>query len=140
MILEMSEQETEDFLRTQRVGRIGCHVDGRTYVVPVIFAWQDGCAHVYTTEGLKVTMMRANPSVCLEADEYLPSGAWRSAIVQGTYEEQDEDGAARTLSLLMERMPPSPGRARERERRAGDRAPVAFVIRAVDITGRKVER
>lgn len=140
MILEMTEEETESFLGAQRIGRIGCHLDGLTYVVPIIFAWEDGCAHVYTTEGQKITMMRANPRVCLETDEYLPSGAWRSAIVQGRYEELDAAGASKTLELLMRRMPPSPGRAREREGRAGDRSPVAFLVRAEEVTGRKVER
>ena len=140
MILDMSERECEEFLRTQRVGRIGCHHDGYTYVVPVIFAWDVGCAHVYTTEGLKVALMRANPRVCLEADEYLPSGAWRSVIVQGTYEEQGSEQAGRTLALLMERMPPSPGRSRQREQRAEGRMPVAFLVRAREITGRRVDR
>ena len=75
MILEMSGAEIDDFLHEQVVARIGCHVAGRTYVVPIIYAWEGGCAYVYSIEGQKINMMRENPHVCLEVDEYRAGGA-----------------------------------------------------------------
>ena len=33
MIEELAPDEIDAFLREQLVGRIGCHADGRTYVV-----------------------------------------------------------------------------------------------------------
>jgi hypothetical protein len=139
----MSEAEISAFLGDQVVARIGCHVEGRTYVVPIIYAWDNECAYVYSIEGQKITMMRQNPQVCFEVDEYLSGGGWRSVIIQGTYEELDADGSARALVLLADRFArrstgsSSGGTQRPR---GGGRTPVAFRIRAVEVTGRKVER
>jgi nitroimidazol reductase NimA-like FMN-containing flavoprotein (pyridoxamine 5'-phosphate oxidase superfamily) len=137
----MSPEEAEGFLREQFVGRVGCHSRGRTYVVPVIYIWHEGCAYVYSVEGQKVEMMRENPSVCFEVDQYNRGGGWKSVIVQGTYEELGGEGAALALRLLTERFSrPAPDGGEPVQRPRGEgRAPVAFRIRAGDVTGRKVD-
>ncbi len=153
MILEMSEAETREFLKDQVVARIGCHVDGHTYVVPIIYAWDDGYAYVYSIEGQKISMMRKNPHVCFEVDQYLPGGGWRSVIVQGLYEELGTEGSVRALALLSDRFAtrrsngPNGGGANGggqtagvQRPRGGGRPPVAFRIKAVEVTGRKVDR
>lgn len=86
MIDELSGAEIDDLLRDQAVGRIGCHTDGLTYVVPVIYAYDGEELYGTSMEGQKTRMMRENPSVCFEVDEYDGAGSWRSAIVQGLYE------------------------------------------------------
>ena len=90
---ELSRDEIEDFLRGQRIARLGCHADGQTYVVPVIYAYEDGAVVTVTTEGRKVAMLRENPRVCVEVDEYDADakGSWRSVIAQGTSEELSGD-------------------------------------------------
>jgi nitroimidazol reductase NimA-like FMN-containing flavoprotein (pyridoxamine 5'-phosphate oxidase superfamily) len=141
VILEMQNDEIDAFLREQVIGRVGCHVGGSIYVVPVIYAWDGDCAYVYSIEGKKISMMRENPSVCFEVDEYLAGGGWRSVIIQGTYEELEGSDAALTLRLLVDRFAarrPASG-ATQRPRGEG-RVPVAFRIRALEITGRKVNR
>lgn len=136
MIERLSEEEVDAFLREQFVGRIGCHAAGETYVVPVIYAWDGECAWVISVEGRKVEMMRANPRVCLEVDEY-ERGSWRSVILWGRYEELDADGFERAREVLVERF----GRRREPgERPAGAPEPVAFRIRRERATGRRVAR
>jgi hypothetical protein len=142
MIEELTRAEIEEFLGRQVIGRVGCHLDGLTYVVPVIFAWSEGCAYAYTVEGQKIRMMRGNPGVCFEVDEYLPGGSWRSVIVQGVYEELEGEGAAKALSLLAARFAGRPaGSGRDSAPPRGEgRTPVAFRVRAGDITGRKVDR
>ncbi len=137
----MSAEEAEAFLGEQFVGRIGCHSRAKTYVVPVIYVWHDGSAYVYSVEGQKVEMMRENPSVCFEVDQYNRGGGWRSVIVQGTYEELGDEGAALALRLLSERFSRSArdgGEPVQRPRGEG-RAPVAFRIKAGEVTGRKVD-
>jgi hypothetical protein len=135
----MSPGEIKEFVLEQKVGRVGCHAEGETYVVPVIFAWHDDCFYVYTTEGKKIEMMRANEQICFEVDEYLAGGRWRSVIVQGSYEELRGEEAGRALEIISERFPSSSPRAGDDDRSAG-RVPVAFLIRVREITGRKVER
>ena len=136
MIEELDRAQIDDLLGAQVVGRIGCHADGVTYVVPVIYAYDGEAFYVYTAEGRKVRMMRANPEICFEVDEY-ESGSWRSAIVQGRYEELDEAGAERALALLGERFA-SRGRNGRRPRAEG--TPVAFRIVVGEVTGRAVRR
>ncbi|HEY6031057.1 MAG TPA: pyridoxamine 5'-phosphate oxidase family protein, partial [Gaiellaceae bacterium] len=99
MIEELTDEEIDDFLREQFVARIGCHADGETYVVPVIYAWDGDCAWVMSIEGRKVEMMRANPRVCLEVDEY-ERGNWRSVILWGRYEELSGVDHAKAIALL----------------------------------------
>ena len=136
----MSDVEIRDFLVAQRVGRLGCHAGGVTYVVPVIFAWNDEGIYVYTTEGLKVSMMRENPEVCFEVDEYLANGSWRSVIVQGVYEELHGPDVDLALALLTQRVARRAAVERETDDRGEGRVPVALRIRTSEVTGRKVDR
>lgn len=133
----LDDRQIDDFLRGQFIGRIGMHAGGETYVVPIIYAWDGECIYVQSIEGRKISMMRANPQVCFEADEY-DSGSWRSVIVDGTYEELDGDDASRALELLVARFANRTG-GRGRPRAEGV-TPVAFRIRPRRISGRAVQR
>jgi len=135
VIEELSPAEVDALLRDAVVGRVGCHVDGLTYVVPVIYAYDGEAIWVVTVEGQKTRMMRANPHVCFEVDEYAGPGSWRSVIVQGAYEELDGDGLAQATTLLSERFA---GRGSGRRPSTGGRTPVAFRIRVAEVTGRAV--
>ena len=135
MIAELDRAEIDDLLHAQVVGRIGCHADGETYVVPVIYAYDGEAFYVYTVEGRKVRTMRASPQVCFEVDEY-ERGSWRSAIAQGRYEELDAEGAERALALLAARFASRGTGSRPR----ADGTPVAFRFVIDEITGRAVRR
>ena len=135
MIAELDRAEIDDLLHAQVVGRIGCHADGETYVVPVIYAYDGEAFYVYTVEGRKVRKMRASPQICFEVDEY-ERGSWRSAIAQGRYEELDADGAERALALLAARFASRWTGSRPR----AEGTPVAFRIVIDEITGRAVRR
>jgi uncharacterized protein len=133
----LDDDQIDDFLRTQVVGRIGVHAAGQTYVVPIIYAWDGDYIYVQSIEGRKIEMMRASPQVCFEIDEY-DDGSWRSVIVDGTYEELAGDDAAHALQLLVEKFA-RPGGSRRRPSAEG-RTPVAFRIRPTRMTGRFVTR
>jgi nitroimidazol reductase NimA-like FMN-containing flavoprotein (pyridoxamine 5'-phosphate oxidase superfamily) len=135
MIEELDRSQIDALLRAQVVGRVGCYADGLTYVVPVIYAYDGEAFFVYTVEGQKVRMMRRNPKVCFEVDEY-ERGSWRSAIAHGRYEELDATGSERALFLLAERFGGTPGNRRQR----AEGVPVAFRIVVDEITGRAVSR
>ena len=60
---ELSRGEIEEFLRGQRIARLGCHVDGVTYVVPLIYAYENGAVVAVTTEGRKTAMLRGSASM-----------------------------------------------------------------------------
>lgn len=137
---ELSRDEIEEFLRSQRIARLGCHAGDETYVVPVIYAYEDGAVVMVTTEGRKTAMLRENPRVCVEVDEYDADkrGSWRSVIAYGSSEELAGDEIEAALSLLRERF------ARTAGREAGPRqlgeGTVVLRIRLEDLSGRAVER
>jgi len=130
---ELTRPEIDELLRTQTVGRVGCHADGTTYVVPVIYGWDGENVYVLTVEGLKTRILRSNPSVCFEVDAYDGPGVWRSAILQGDYEELSGDDVERALELLRDRFGATSRRPRESGRQA-----VAFRINVREATGRSV--
>jgi nitroimidazol reductase NimA-like FMN-containing flavoprotein (pyridoxamine 5'-phosphate oxidase superfamily) len=137
VIRHLDDHEIDEFLREQVVGRVAMHADGETYVVPIIYAWDGECVYVQTVDGRKVAMMRANPVVCFEIDEY-EQGSWRSVIVDGTYEELRGADAERALAVLVERFA---GRTGGRRRPSAEGVtPVAFRIRPTRLSGRAVSR
>lgn len=138
MISELSRTQIDELLNEHVVGRIGCHVHGLTYVVPVIYAYDGESFYVASVEGRKVEMMRESPEVCFEVDEY-ENGSWRSAIAQGVYEELIGDEAEDAIALLAERFGRVEGSSRRRHA-AGDTRTVCFRIRITDVTGRAVRR
>ena len=131
---ELTRTEIHQLLRERTVGRIGCHADGVTYVVPVIYAYDGEAVHVASVEGQKIRMMRTNPRVCFEIDEHEPGG-WRSVVAQARYEELAGAEAERALTLLTERFA---GSGRRRRPEAGDRATVCFRLVLGETTGRAV--
>jgi nitroimidazol reductase NimA-like FMN-containing flavoprotein (pyridoxamine 5'-phosphate oxidase superfamily) len=84
-------------------------------------------------------MMRHNPRVCFEMDELFESGSWTSVIVQGTFEELSGEDADHVLRVLGHE-PPDSDQKDEEQRRGEGKSPVAFRIRALKVTGRRVLR
>jgi hypothetical protein len=136
-IEELAQEEIEELLDASVVGRIGCHAEGATYVVPIIYAYEDGSVYVASVEGRKTRMMRQNPEVCFEVDERREGGGWRSVIADGTYVELDAEGSELALDLLARRF----GRERGTRPPAADgRETVCFRIDLHEPTGRAVRR
>jgi nitroimidazol reductase NimA-like FMN-containing flavoprotein (pyridoxamine 5'-phosphate oxidase superfamily) len=137
-MIDLTRDEINECLDAQTVGRLGCHGDGRTYVVPLIFARKDAALYILTTEGHKIRVMRKNPAVCFEVDEYnAENGNWRSAIVQGRYEELDGREKSEALAILGKRH----GQRRGLPETPATTLPsVAFRIRIESATGRAVRR
>jgi nitroimidazol reductase NimA-like FMN-containing flavoprotein (pyridoxamine 5'-phosphate oxidase superfamily) len=137
---ELTADEIDAFLRGQRVARLGCQGDGEAYVVPVIYGYDGESVVAVTTEGRKVALLRANPRVCVEVDEYDVDGrgSWRSVIAQGVYEELAGAEVEPALALLRERFARAAGRAPE-QRTLGP-GTVVFRVRLLVTSGRAVER
>jgi uncharacterized protein len=137
---ELSHAEIDEFLRRQRIARLGCHAAGVTYVVPLIYAYGDHAVVAVTTEGRKTAMLRDNPRVCVEVDEYDTDGrgSWRSVIAHGTSQELSGDAIEPALELLRERFARAAGRAAEPRHLGPD--VVVLRITLEEVSGRTVER
>ena len=101
MIGTLSREASQEFLKSGIIGRIGCHDGSRTYIVPVQYVYDGKDIYCHSVEGMKIHMMRKNPSVCFEADEIKTVNNWKSVIVWGTYEElKGEYARYNTLRLF----------------------------------------
>jgi nitroimidazol reductase NimA-like FMN-containing flavoprotein (pyridoxamine 5'-phosphate oxidase superfamily) len=87
MLSKLDKNQIEDVLKSQIVGRIGCHADGVTYVVPISYAYDGADVYARTDEGMKLSMMRKNPRVCFQVDTFSSMANWKSVIIMGEFKE-----------------------------------------------------
>ena len=87
VIQELTEQASRDLLARTHLGRLACAQGTQPYVVPFYFVYDNDCLYSFSTVGQKIEWMRANPLVCVEADEVVSPEQWMSVIVFGRYEE-----------------------------------------------------
>ena len=60
-----SKKEMETFLRRETIGWLGLSKAGRSYVVPLNYAYVDGRIYFHCAlKGKKLDFIRANPDVC----------------------------------------------------------------------------
>lgn len=101
MLGNLQPQQIEDVLKNQLIGRIGCSLDGNTYIVPISYAYDGKYIYCHTTEGKKTAIMRQNPKVCFEVEEMKDMSNWKSVVLQGEFEELkdtiDRNNAMRSL-------------------------------------------
>jgi nitroimidazol reductase NimA-like FMN-containing flavoprotein (pyridoxamine 5'-phosphate oxidase superfamily) len=145
MLGDLSEEEIERLLREEVTGRIGCHSEGRTYVVPVTFAYEEGSVFGHAAEGLKIRMMRRNPRVCFEVERIRDLANWQTVIAQGVFEELRGEASVRAMDLLIARLedrvtsdtgPSRDRRDRGPEGNADGRKLVTYRIVLTEKTGR----
>jgi uncharacterized protein len=87
LIHDMTRQASIDLLARTRLGRLACAREGQPYITPIYYAYDDNCLYSFSTLGQKISWMRANPLVCVEADELVSPQDWATVIVLGKYEE-----------------------------------------------------
>lgn len=73
-------------LARAQLGRLGCARGMQPYIVPIYFAYQDHSLYSFSMPGQKIDWMRANPLVCVEADQ-MRREQWATVVVFGRYEE-----------------------------------------------------
>jgi nitroimidazol reductase NimA-like FMN-containing flavoprotein (pyridoxamine 5'-phosphate oxidase superfamily) len=104
MLGQLSLDEIEDLIRTEVVARLGCHAGGRTYVVPVTYAYDGSGVLIQSGDGLKLRMMHDNPWVCVEIDHVDNLSNWRSVIAWGRFGELFGEDATSAFALLRARL------------------------------------
>ena len=107
MFGNLNTEEIETVLHSQLIGRIGCHNDNTTYIVPISYAYDGEFIYALTKEGLKINIMRQNRQVCFEVEDIPDLGNWKSVICLGEYEElPNKTERHQALILLHERQLP----------------------------------
>jgi hypothetical protein len=86
LIQELTRQESLEVLARTHLGRLACARGMQPYVVPINFACQNNWLYSFSVLGQKIDWMRANPLVCVEADQ-MRRELWATVVVFGRYEE-----------------------------------------------------
>jgi nitroimidazol reductase NimA-like FMN-containing flavoprotein (pyridoxamine 5'-phosphate oxidase superfamily) len=147
MLGQLDKKEIEKVLNENVLGRIGCHDQDRTYVVPVTYVYDGTSILAHSVEGLKIRMMRANPQVCFEVDDVKDFTNWKSVILWGEYEEiTDADEKNEVMQQFVDRvmrlkisetaLPPETTETRLHPRSPGVIKPVIYKIKIKEMTGR----
>ena len=90
MFGQLTNREIEELLHKQFIGRIGCHAEDVTYVVPISYAYDGEYIYGRAFEGMKIQIMRKNPKVCFQVDNMHNMANWQSAVAWGEFEELPE--------------------------------------------------
>ena len=105
MIGTLTNEEIDEVLKRNVLGRIGCNDGKRTYVVPINYVYDGKCIIAHSYEGMKIKMMRKNSDVCFEVDEMENFTHWKSVIAWGEYQELTEERKRyEAMKLLIDRM------------------------------------
>jgi uncharacterized protein len=106
MLGKLNEQQINNLLSSQAVGRIAC-TDGKLpYIVPVTYVYDGKDIYGQTREGMKLDIMRKNPEVCFQVDTMTDMQHWQSVQVRGKFEElKEEESEEKRLYLLNRVMP-----------------------------------
>jgi nitroimidazol reductase NimA-like FMN-containing flavoprotein (pyridoxamine 5'-phosphate oxidase superfamily) len=108
MFGNLNREEIEQVLHSQLVGRIGCHAEGTTYIVPISYAYDGEYIYAHTHEGMKIGIMRKDPKVCFEVENMTNMANWKTVICWGEFEEiTREEDRHNALEKLQDRILPS---------------------------------
>ena len=107
MLRELNDNQIETLLKDQLIGRIGCHSGDVIYFVPVNYLYDGVSIYCHSAKGMKIDMMRENPSVCFEVDNIKDITNWQSVIAWGKFEEITEmTEKQQVLQKLTDRITP----------------------------------
>ncbi len=106
MLGELNENQINNILASQVVGRLACVEGNQPYIVPVTYAYDGKNIYGQTKEGMKLNMLRKNASVCFEVDMVSDMAHWQSVVIFGKFEELKNSEANKARELLFNRVFP----------------------------------
>ncbi|MFZ2174081.1 MAG: pyridoxamine 5'-phosphate oxidase family protein [Rhodococcus sp. (in: high G+C Gram-positive bacteria)] len=106
MLGALNQQQIEQVLRSEVIGRIGCVAEGRVYVVPITYAYDGTYVYGHSADGAKLRAMRADPHVCFEVERVENLANWQSVIAWGEFEELEGEASEAGMRVLLDRLMP----------------------------------
>jgi nitroimidazol reductase NimA-like FMN-containing flavoprotein (pyridoxamine 5'-phosphate oxidase superfamily) len=99
-------RKMEEILRSSKVGRLCFCLDGKPFIIPLNFAYDNGTIYVHgSDQGLKTEALRQHPSVCFEVDEFLGTvPASMPCEFDAAYQSVVAYGAVQVLETVDEKM------------------------------------
>jgi nitroimidazol reductase NimA-like FMN-containing flavoprotein (pyridoxamine 5'-phosphate oxidase superfamily) len=106
MLGSLNEQQINNLLASQVIGRLACTDSVQPYLVPVTYAFDGNYIYGQTNEGMKLDLLRNNSNVCFEVDTLTNMANWQSVIVRGRFEELTDSDAENARVILKNRVFP----------------------------------
>ena len=145
MLGTLTHYEIDQVLKRQTFGRIGCSVEGRTYIVPIAYAYDGEYLYGHSSEGMKIRMMRQNSKVCFEVDTMENLTNWECVIIQGEFQELIGEPGRQAMKFFVEQLRPhllsstsipSHGLLHFHQKEQSEIKSVVFRIKINEMTGR----
>jgi hypothetical protein len=83
---ELSQCEIDQILQTEIFGRIGYQVDGRPYVCPITYFYDDAHIYGFISAAIQLPALPPNAEICFQVDRLGNNGHWQSVSVWGLIE------------------------------------------------------
>ncbi|RYG18363.1 MAG: pyridoxamine 5'-phosphate oxidase family protein [Chitinophagaceae bacterium] len=113
MLGELNNRQIIDLLERKVIGRLGCHANGETYIVPINYVYRDNAIYAHSGKGKKIAMMQLNPKVCFQVDEIIDTFRWESTILQGNFEVLSGEERQQAMQGIIQRIMPLTDRPAE---------------------------
>jgi len=106
MLGDLNKGEIISLLESQVIGRLGCHQDGETYIVPINYVYRNNAIYAHSGPGKKIDMLRADPRVCFQVDQIADIFKWKSVILWGTFKELQGEERQQAMQGIIYRIMP----------------------------------
>ena len=107
MLGKLDNEQIESLLKHNIIGRLGFCENGKSYVLPISYAYDGKYIYCHSFEGRKLEVMRKFPQVCFQVDKMANMANWESLLVWGKFEEiKDPEERKAALSILLDRILP----------------------------------
>ena len=93
MLGELNEEQVNNVLASQVLGRLACTDGLQPYIVPVTYCYDGKYIYGQTNDGTKLDIVRKNPNICFQVDMMTDMANWQSVLVFGQFEELTEGDA-----------------------------------------------
>lgn len=106
MLGELNNDQIDNVLYSQVLGRLACTDGNQPYIVPVTYLYDGTYIYGQSNEGAKLKILRKNPSVCFEVDRLFNMRNWQSVILFGKFEELKGEESEKAREKLFDHVFP----------------------------------
>lgn len=101
MITNLTHNECERILASNRYGHLGCCDGDEPFVFPITYVYKDGFIYGFTYEGQKIELMRKNRKICVQVEHVQSEIEWESVMCWGHFEEVTDEKSIQDVKLLL---------------------------------------
>lgn len=106
MLGQLNNDQINNILSSQVLGRMACTDGKQPYIIPLTYAYDGEYIYGQINDGMKLKILRKNPNVCFEVEIVANMANWQSVIAYGKFEELKNKEAQKARDILYNRVFP----------------------------------